>query len=434
VLDTVSDISGTPDGTMETLEQLEKALKTKLGLLRLTNESTAITLSNGKLTALQRQQKTLREKVDEVHVIKVAIQKKKLEQEVEYDVVRQWTTETQENLAPFEDAITELERVMGEVNQVEKERCQDHENQVAARAREIKLKDQLEFDKAQLEQKLHYEKKIEEERAKQSSVQTKGFSKTPNIKLHKLEMTKFNGTHTDWLRFWNQFEAEIHTADIPAVTKFTYLKESIEPKVRVAIDGLPFTTEGYERARNILKSRYGKTSEIINAYVQNIMSLPTIHGSHPAKVHEFYEKLMANVQSLETLGKLKEVNGYVRTTIDKLEGVRGDLLRNDDDWQQWEFPQLVDALRRWTERNPLKIGEKAPSTMTQQIPMKRGRNYNTRQQERDPRPPRVCVYCEGLDHKSVDCQKCVTIDDRKRKLRCHGRCSRDVYVGKCRIA
>ena len=32
---------------------------------------------------------------------------------------------------------------------------------------------------------------------------------------------------------------------------------------------------------------------------------------------------MYNVQSLETMGKLSEVNGYVRATIDKLEGMRG---------------------------------------------------------------------------------------------------------------
>ena len=55
---------------------------------------------------------------------------------------------------------------------------------------------------------------------------------------------------------------------------------------------------------------------------------------------------------LETLGKLKEVNGYVRATIDKLEGIRGDLVRTDDNWQEWEFPQLIEAMRKWTERNP----------------------------------------------------------------------------------
>ena len=35
--------------------------------------------------------------------------------------------------------------------------------------------------------------------------------KAANTKLLKLVITKFNGTHIDWLRFWNQFEAEIDT-------------------------------------------------------------------------------------------------------------------------------------------------------------------------------------------------------------------------------
>ena len=102
------------------------------------------------------------------------------------------------------------------------------------------------------------------------------------------------------------------------------------PKVKTAIDGVPFTTEGYQRAKNILKSKYGQMSEIVNAYVQNIMALPVITGSHPRKIHEFYEKVLFNVQSLETLGKLTEINGYVRMSIDKLQGIRGDLVRTDD--------------------------------------------------------------------------------------------------------
>ncbi|CAB4046320.1 Hypothetical predicted protein, partial [Paramuricea clavata] len=55
---------------------------------------------------------------------------------------------------------------------------------------------------------------------------------------------------------------------------FTYLKEFVKPKVRADIDGLPLTVEGYERAKNILKGEYGKPSEIVNAYVQNILELP----------------------------------------------------------------------------------------------------------------------------------------------------------------
>ena len=60
--------------------------------------------------------------------------------------------------------------------------------------------------------------------------------------------------------------------------------------------------------------------------MQAILALPHITGSQPAKIHDFYEKLLSNVQALETLGKLKEISGYVPMTIDKLEGIRGDLV------------------------------------------------------------------------------------------------------------
>ena len=100
------------------------------------------------------------------------------------------------------------------------------------------------------------------------------------------------------------------------MTKFAYLKELVDPKVRAEIDGLPFTTEGYERAKNILIGEYGKTSEIVNAYVQNIANLPVITGTQPAPIHEFYKKLVYSVQSLETLGKLKDVTGNARSALD----------------------------------------------------------------------------------------------------------------------
>ena len=110
-----------------------------------------------------------------------------------------------------------------------------------------------------------------------------------------------------------------------------YLKDLVDPKIRKEIDSLPFSSEGYEQAKNILQRKYGKPSEVVNAYVEHILSLPKINGSQPNKMHEFYEKLLFNVQSLETMGKLQEVNGYVRMTTDNNPGI-GDLVRTDDSW------------------------------------------------------------------------------------------------------
>ena len=42
-----------------------------------------------------------------------------------------------------------------------------------------------------------------------------------NAGLPKLVITKFKAIHLDWTRFWNQFEAEIDSANIPRITKFS---------------------------------------------------------------------------------------------------------------------------------------------------------------------------------------------------------------------
>ena len=121
------------------------------------------------------------------------------------------------------------------------------------------------------------------------------------VKLPKLFITKFNGTHLDWFRFWNQFQSDIEKSELSPVSKFSDLKQLVTPKVRSLIDGLPFTTEGYARAKNILVKKYGKHSEVANAHVQNIMSLHHINNSNPYKIHELSEKLLSSVQVLETI-------------------------------------------------------------------------------------------------------------------------------------
>lgn len=101
-----------------------------------------------------------------------------------------------------------------------------------------------------------------------------------------------------------------------AITKFSYLKEFVDLRVRKTIDGFPFTAAGYNRAKSILMDRYGKESEIVKVYVQNILDLPRIKGTNPQNIHQFYEQLRYNVQSLETMGKLGDVRGNVALTID----------------------------------------------------------------------------------------------------------------------
>ena len=120
----------------------------------------------------------------------------------------------------------------------------------------------------------------------------------------------------------------------------------LQLKIHSLVDGLPLDTEGYIQAKNILMSKYCKVSEVVNAHVQVIMTLPIVHGSIPIRIHEFYEKLLTLVQSLKTMGN-------VQNTLDKLPQVQSDLVRLDGEWKQLDFPKLIEALRQWVKRNPV---------------------------------------------------------------------------------
>ena len=179
------------------------------------------------------------------------------------------------------------------------------------------------------------------------------------------------------------------------MTKFAYLTELVDPRVRAEIDGLPFTTEGYERAKNILIGEYGKTSEIINAYVQNLANLPVITGTQPAPIHK---KLVYNVQSLETLGKLKDVTGNARSVLDELKGVKADLVRGEIDWQDWDSPRLIKALKSWKEINPIVSGTDNAGKQGAKF---RDREKNISCKRNNANTKRVCLLWHGDPRKEL---------------------------------
>ena len=129
---------------------------------------------------------------------------------------------------------------------------------------------------------------------------------------------------------------------------------------------------------------------------------------------EFYETLSPNLQALETLGKIKEVNGYVRMMLDKMEGIRENLVHTDDNWQDWEFPHLLEALRKWTTRNPPQpADERHGNEKTFPFKPLKMKSYQVRQHDQRRRP---CVYCESSKHQSVNCDKVTTIHECRKQL------------------
>jgi hypothetical protein len=134
-----------------------------------------------------------------------------------------------------------------------------------------------------------------------SAKQTSGVGQEVAAKLPKLVISKFEGSFTDWNRFWGQFNESIEKSGIANVVKFSYLKEPLGEKVRRDVESLPFTSEGYNRAKAILREKYGKENEIVKAYSKKILDLPLITSNNAKKISEFSENLTYCVQSLQTM-------------------------------------------------------------------------------------------------------------------------------------
>ena len=368
---------------------------------------------------LNRQYSLLKSKPTEALDIIQEIQSMKIDLDEDPTVIDEWTANCKGQLIKYNKSISRLNVAIrdDEIRFRERQRQEEAVYNAKLRAEIRREGEEEEAEEARRIRKEKFALKLEEKRielADRQKIQTK---------LPKLEISKFQGTHLDWTRFWSLFESQIDNSEISDEAKFSYLKELVIPKVRMAIEKLPCSSEGYEKAKELLIQRYGEESEVINAHVTQILSLPVIHGTPRAKIHEFYDQLLGHVQALQTMGKLSAVAGNVRLTLDKLDGIRSDLTITDPDWKKWGFVELLEALRLWIECNPLKSDDKDWRQPEKSQPklFRREKSFSTRSKDQQWKQ-KLCVCCETSDHKSSDCTKVTTLEERRKILSCKKLC------------
>ena len=357
-------------------------LDAKLKALRLRIKKCDQIIENCDKQTIERQRTSVVSLAGEIDQLRGSIQESKFSQGESEEQVEIWSEEIENDLRLADDYANKLQKGYDQI--VKEEREHDRE--------EMREKD-LEHEKQILNQKLQAalkQKELEENRSA--------------VKLPKLSITPFSGTVIDWVRFESQFSAMVDSQSVPAVTKFSHLKELLVPRVRQAIDGLPFNEEGYERAKKYLREKYGHPDEVAGAYVINLLEMPTITERNVAKVHQFYEKLLFTIESLETLGKLESVQGVAYyVPVKKLEFLRSELVSHvPSDWRSWSFKELLEALRKWTDTNT--TSSKRPA-LSDRVFFSEDRHVNN-----------SCVYCESTEHVSSDCGDISTPEERKAFL------------------
>ena len=116
-------------------------------------------------------------------------------------------------------------------------------------------------------------------------------TKTVKVKLPKLELKPFDGNILNWQPFWDRFQSSIDSnSNISPVDKFAYLQSFLSSSSSECISGLTTTAENYNKAVELLKQRYGNTHVLINADMQQFVSLPVIKSVNDVKgLRKLYE-------------------------------------------------------------------------------------------------------------------------------------------------
>ena len=95
------------------------------------------------------------------------------------------------------------------------------------------------------------------------------------------------------------------------------------------------------------------------------------------------------------------------TTVNKLPQVKPDLVRTDDNWENWDMAALIDEIRKWLSRHKVDPGEtrKEGSWFTSK--------GNGNEVQTGKPVTHVCIFCKK-DHWGGECKTVVSLEARKK--------------------
>ena len=209
------------------MESANRDLATKLTQLQITRDKTEAALGSRNGNCIKRDRDSPHVVVSSVERAKRKVEELKIAAHEEIANIHMWGEKMESDLAAVDD---DMERI-SQLSKIDQEQV------------DKTRKGKLAFEKELCGQKLQYNKQLEVSNADQntSHVGNQNGKKGAAAKLPKLTITKFNGNILDWTRFWGQFSEGIDKSDMAAISKFSYLKEFADSKVRKTVDGLPFT-------------------------------------------------------------------------------------------------------------------------------------------------------------------------------------------------
>ncbi|UYV68021.1 hypothetical protein LAZ67_5002829, partial [Cordylochernes scorpioides] len=142
-------------------------------------------------------------------------------------------------------------------------------------------------------------------------------SSCTTVKLPKFMISKFNGNLSEWLTFWNSFDAAIRQNNsLNPIDKFNYLKSYLGRTALNTVKGFALSADNYEKAIKLLKDRFGREDILISRHMNNLLSMRPLKTSSDVRTfRKLFDNLSVQISSLESLNVYIDVYGQLLCLI-----------------------------------------------------------------------------------------------------------------------
>ncbi|XP_054717258.1 uncharacterized protein LOC129226652 [Uloborus diversus] len=269
------------------------------------------------------------------------------------------------------------------------------------------------------------------------------------VHLPKLQIDKYYGERDKYLNFWSQFENAVHkNPSLTDVDRFSYLKSLLGGSAANAVSGFALTAENYKIAIEILQSRFGRHSDLVQAHLNNLLNIQGVKNSRDLyALRALYDKCIVEIRSLESLNVAADTYSTLLCPLN-LKVLPSDLTlrftREQSQKTNLSFQDLMEFIRAEIEtkervyaiqkaETQFPQGQNIPNLEKNKFAFNKSKNFSKKpfhKRNITNTPSAVelltpldkcCMFCSNSNHDSESCCS-LTVDEKRAILKRTGRC------------
>ncbi|CAJ0594653.1 unnamed protein product [Cylicocyclus nassatus] len=249
------------------------------------------------------------------------------------------------------------------------------------------------------------------------SVQVPTPSQPPHerLDLPTLPVPIFQGNIWEWDNFWELFNENVHSRNIPELCKFNYLLQPLRGDALALIKKFQVAKGNYSKAIEFLQHKYGDRDELVTHLIEKLGKCH-LHSASIRDQRTLFEQLQVIIMQLrqkevqvDNQWMYQQVLTKFPDTVQRKVLVRKQAAKNSG--VSFNLDLLIQYLEEEISTDEM-LAVYMKNTKPDPTPTK----PEKRRCDRTKTYLGTCMYCEG-SHKSADCKRYSTPQERSNYLR-----------------